>query len=389
MDPANTIVSDKLLLSDIDLRIISPSSTVSYGNNRPGDEVNNVEQVMISTPSTGTYSVVLRSKVFTEVVNQPVSLIITSGGTVSNKVISTTSSSYPKNEISCSSGQQMITLDLLDRGGNGWGSGNSFVIQDASESTTYHTFTMNGDVGKDSSQEQSVCLTEGVKYVAKFIQNGSNKKEMGVTIPQCSVYLSSDVTSQLLDLTTSSLCNPCPSSKFLLNTALYGPAEGIPYGWKDDSRYTLLQSLDVNTTVVITTGTLTTGVKSSRNYCLGSGVYYLEFDGVPDNDDIYVAGSVGVSSYRIEVSNCGAYPGTIATDDMFDDDLFPFPRVQPGHGFKITIHTGLTCSLQYVDDSREPVFTDDDNAAVSFLHLTRGEMMIGFFLGILSLLLIV
>jgi hypothetical protein len=289
MDPVNTIISDKLLLSDIDLQIISPSATVFYGNNRPGDEVNNVEQVLIPSPVTGSYSVILRSKVFTEIVNQPVSLIITSGGgTVTNKVITTTSSSYSNNEISCTSNQQMITLELLDHGGNGWGSGNSFVIQDfATESITYHTFTMNGDVGKDSYQEVSVCLTEGMKYVAKFIQNGSNKKEMSVTIPQCSVYLfgsdGDDVTSQILDLTTSSVCNPCPSTtKYLLHTALYGPTEGIPYGWKSDSRYSLLQKIDANTSVVVTAGTLATGVKSSRDFCLASGVYYLEFDGVPE-----------------------------------------------------------------------------------------------------------
>lgn len=386
MDPGNTIVSEKVLLSDIDLQIVSPSSTVYYGNNRPGDEVNNVEQVYIETPTLGDYTVTIRSKVFTETVSQPVSLIITSAGNVHNKVISVTSTTYASNEISCSTGQQMVTINLYDNGGNGWGSGNSFVIQDLSLTTTYYTGTMNGDVGKDSSKEESICLTEGTQYTAKLIQNGSNKKDMGVVIQQCGIYLSSNHLQNVIDLTTSSECNLCTNTQFSLQSTLYGPTHAIPYGWKQDSTYSLFQKIDVNTTNVIAIGTLTTGVISGRKFCLDPGTYYLEFDDVPANDDIYFMGTVGISTYRVEISNCGT--ATNLDDDYLDDDIFIYPRVQPGYGFEITVSSSSTCSLQVVDDSREPIAGGDDDAAISFTHLKKEDMVIGMLFGFITLLFI-
>jgi hypothetical protein len=390
MDPANTIISDKLLLSDIDLQVTSPSSTVSYGNNRPGDEVNNAEQVLISTPSLGTYTVTLRSKVFTEVTSQPLSLIITSGGYVHGKVISSSTTTFSTNELSCGTGNQMVTLQLLDHGGNGWGSGNSFLIQNEAETVTYYTFTMNGDVGKDSLQEAAFCLPEGVRYVAKLNQKGSNTKEMGVTIPQCDVYLSAQLTTRTLDLTTASQCNPCStSSSYLLQTTLYGPTKGIPYGWKDEAKYGLYQQLNASAEVITTLGTLTTGVMNEREFCLPQGVYYLEFDNVPANDDVYVAGTEGVSSYRIELVNCGS--DTTPSDDKFDDDLFPYPRISPGKGFKITINPSSSsnkCSYVLVSDTRDPLYPQDDDNAAAFgsNHMKTMEMMIALGLGVMSVL---
>jgi hypothetical protein len=388
MDPANTIISDKLLLSDIDLQVTSPSSTVSYGNNRPGDEVNNVEQVLIPSPSLGTYLITLRSKVFTQVTSQPVSLVITSAGYVHNKIISSSSSSFSTNELSCASGEQMLTLQLLDNGGNGWGSGNSFIIQNEAETVTYDTFTMNGDVGKDSLQEKSICLPEGVKYIAKLNHKGSRVKEMGVTIPQCGIYLSSQFTTQTIDLTISSQCNPCSLiTNYQLQTTLYGPTKGIAYGWKTDAKYSLYQQINETAEFINTLGTLTTGIISTRNFCLTSGVYYLEFDNVPANDDVYIGGTEGVSSYRIELRNCGT--DTTPSDDMFDDDLFPYPRIAPGKGFKITISPSSSsnkCSYQLVTDSRDPIDpVDDDSAApMSPSHLKTMEMMIAMVFGLMS-----
>jgi hypothetical protein len=44
MDPVNHIITSRLLLHDIDLRVISPSGAVHHGNNQPGDEVGRLEQ---------------------------------------------------------------------------------------------------------------------------------------------------------------------------------------------------------------------------------------------------------------------------------------------------------------------------------------------------------
>lgn len=390
MDPANTIISDKILLNDIDLQVISPSSTIYYGNNRIGDEVNNVEQVLISSPTIGNYTVILKSKLFTEILSQPVSLIITSGGYINKKVISITSSTYSINELSCTTQQQMITVTLQDHGGNGWGNGNSFIIQNEEQTITYYTYLMNGEVGKDSSYEISLCLTDGLKYFIKLIQNGSNKKDMAVIISQCSIYLSSYHIEDIIDLTIPLTCNTCSNTnQFQLTTLLFGPSNGnIPYGWKDDSKYSLFQQIEnTNTTLTIAIGTLTTGIMSTRLFCLNiPGVYYLEFDNIPMNDDVYVSNSAGISSYRIEISNCGTNINPY--DDMFDDQLYPYPRIQPGQGFKITISSSSKCTLQYVDDSLEPIIDDDSSSGVSFIKIHQEKLFLGMIMSLISFLLL-
>jgi serine protease AprX len=42
MDPDNSIISEKMLLNDLNLRVLSPGGETLYGNNINGDEVNNV-----------------------------------------------------------------------------------------------------------------------------------------------------------------------------------------------------------------------------------------------------------------------------------------------------------------------------------------------------------
>lgn len=48
MDPTNSIISAKLLLHDVDLIVRrTGGGGVWYGNKQPGDERNNVEQVVV------------------------------------------------------------------------------------------------------------------------------------------------------------------------------------------------------------------------------------------------------------------------------------------------------------------------------------------------------
>ena len=42
MDPNNAIMTHKMLLNNLDLKVITPSGAVLHGNNVAGDEVNNV-----------------------------------------------------------------------------------------------------------------------------------------------------------------------------------------------------------------------------------------------------------------------------------------------------------------------------------------------------------
>jgi hypothetical protein len=42
MDPNNAIMTNRMLLNNLDLKVITPSGQILYGNNVAGDEVNNV-----------------------------------------------------------------------------------------------------------------------------------------------------------------------------------------------------------------------------------------------------------------------------------------------------------------------------------------------------------
>jgi hypothetical protein len=46
MDPVNSIISEKLLLNNLDLKVQLPDNSLKYGNNLAGDETNNVRSIM-------------------------------------------------------------------------------------------------------------------------------------------------------------------------------------------------------------------------------------------------------------------------------------------------------------------------------------------------------
>lgn len=58
MDPDNSIISEKMLLNNLNLRIQTPSGETLYGNNRAGDEVNNVSLVWVELLLMLTYTMV-------------------------------------------------------------------------------------------------------------------------------------------------------------------------------------------------------------------------------------------------------------------------------------------------------------------------------------------
>jgi hypothetical protein len=47
-----------------DLKVKSPSDIIYYGNNIKGDELNNVERVVISSPEVGEYSVYVQGQLY-------------------------------------------------------------------------------------------------------------------------------------------------------------------------------------------------------------------------------------------------------------------------------------------------------------------------------------
>ena len=118
-----------MLLHDLDLTVTSGGSTW-YGNDIINDELNNVEQIYIETPTAGDeYIVTVSSNQFTEANTQNVSIIISSAGSVTNINTISSDANTINNVLNCASNEQMMTIRMLDRGGDGWTNA-SYVIKE-------------------------------------------------------------------------------------------------------------------------------------------------------------------------------------------------------------------------------------------------------------------
>ena len=263
----------------------------------------------------------------------------------------------------------MITVTLMDRSGNGWGSGNSYEIRVRSSGAVVKTGTMNGAVGQDAYLTESFCLDKGVVYQAKLIREGSNSKDMSLDISQCAVHLSRYMDEAVVNLSDSGECNTC--SGYSLDVMLLGPRVPIPYGWKDSTVYLLQNS----TNHTVAEGTLVMGVMSRHTLCLQGDEYHLEFNNVPNHDDYYgVDASEGIDQYRIALLNCGV---PLKNDDDLAQKIFPEPMIRPGIAFSITITSKTVCSYEYTSDK-----LDDDNEAFASQRLSLVAMLFAVVLAV-------
>jgi hypothetical protein len=280
MDPPNSIISGKLLLHDLDIKVTSPNGATTYfGNNNPADEVNNVEQVSIPAPVTGEYTIVVTSHTFTESDTQAVSVVITSAGMVLTRTQGSTLT--PGNQIGCSVGYSMVTLTLMDRGGNGWGTGNSYGIFD-SVGLIIRNGTMTSAIPGDIIAYESFCLLNAL-YSVRLFQDGDNLNEMGLEVDSCGVYLSEFSTTGSFNIDLTGRCNAC--NGYELDVILIGSLYAVPYGWAQGSKYSVTGS-----SVIYGVGTLVTGVSNTHKICVVSGIlspatYTLQLSGVPSTDD--------------------------------------------------------------------------------------------------------
>lgn len=303
MDPENSIITMKMLLHDVDLKIVRNSDGETYwGNNVIQDEVNNVEQVTINTPVAGVYTVHVTGKLIVENPTQDVSVIITSGGSVTD---TTNVASVSDDDLNaCAAGEILVSFTMLDNNGDGWGSGNTYEIRLASDNSLVHSNSLTSVIPNDFYVVDKVCLDEDEDYTVELITSGSNSDQMGLDVEACGVYLSGAyVTSGALSL-SSGTCNACAGAD--ITVALIGSFYGIPYGWKSGSHYEV-RGLGK----VLTKGTLTTGVAAFHYLCLPEdGTYTVSVSGVPNNDDFlnddYLQPYVGVEEYGYFVSGCVA-----------------------------------------------------------------------------------
>mmetsp|Transcript_6383 Transcript_6383/g.9629 ORF Transcript_6383/g.9629 Transcript_6383/m.9629 type:complete len:560 (-) Transcript_6383:78-1757(-) len=359
MDPPNSIVSAKMLINDIDLKITLPSGVVMYGNGVAGDEINNVEQVSIPQPEPGVYVITATAKVFPNGEAQLATVIITSAdGTVSNRVVTPVDMDSAYNSLDCPSNQQMLTVRKMDRGADGWGEGNLYTILDTDMNVVANG-TMSSSVPGDVIGYDVFCLDQG-SYNVQLVMGGDDSDEMGVDIPQCGIYLSEYQTSAYMDLSSASACNVCAG--YELDLMLGGSIYGVPYGWKGDSQYSLeTYALDTDA-IELWEGTLVTGITAEHKICITTdSTYELMLTGVPGDDDFfdddYMGQLFGVEEYRVGVYNCDAAADIIEDDDV---GLYPYVGVPPNTPLYVTV-VGNTCTVFVTNPINPKSDSNDDD----------------------------
>ena len=317
--PADTL-STKVLIHDIDLKVIAPGGAVSYGNEFAGDEENNVEQVRISSPSAGTYTVVLTAKDimfvsgFADSASQKVSVVITSVGSVSGPssgVISSTLANYP---LGCASGESQVVLFKVDHGTNGWGSSNTYKIVRTSDSVEVKTGTLSSATKGNLYEKETFCLPDNT-YTVQLVLDGSNTNQVGLSIHACDVFLDDKLTTDSFTV-SSNTCGAC--SENTLNLGLKGSEYGIPYGWTGDSSY-VIESNGAGVDIV---GTLQVGIYDLRGFCLPDGLYNVTFSGIPEEDDYGLnyggyRGYYGIQEYEMSFT-CGSDDVTLRAFECND-----------------------------------------------------------------------
>lgn len=114
-DPPTAGYTSKQVLHDLDLLVVAPDGTTTYWGNGVefGDEYNNNEKVFIGTPVAGTYKVKVHAYPLVEATNQPISLVITSGGSVTGPVTGATWD-YSIENRACAHNE--FKLNLIDMG---------------------------------------------------------------------------------------------------------------------------------------------------------------------------------------------------------------------------------------------------------------------------------
>jgi hypothetical protein len=235
-DPPNILWAVKNLLNDLDIMVIAPSGTVSYGNNIPGDEFNTVERVAIDNPELGEYIVYVTAKVLAMGASQDFGVVITCDGSIDEARTSTaeiTVADLIKSaaEDACPPYTQLIRFQLED-----WDEGAawenmalSIVGEEEGVASGYNcTFPSNLENSLavfNRMHQCTTCLpTEGEYTASLLVEGGGGGGVPLVTRPgstQCHVFLSSYQPTGRLVLTGSDACNACPSGSSLVQVGMY------------------------------------------------------------------------------------------------------------------------------------------------------------------------
>ena len=383
MDPPASTTASKLLIHDIDLKVIAPDgTTVYYGNEFAGDEENNVEQVFIPSPTSGDYTVVLTSKSITYESTQKVSVVITSVGSVSGPATGSVSSDVANYPLQCSGGQSQVTVLMVDKGTNGWGSDNRYRIIRTSDSVEVKNGRLDSSSKGNFYEKDTFCLDDD-SYIAQLDLSGSRADEVGFSIHACDVFLNNLYTSDSFTL-SSNTCGACSENS--MEIVLQGSEYGVPYGWAGDSSYTI-KSDDAGVDII---GTLEVGIVDVRGFCFPDGVYNITFANVPGeddwggfNDDVF-EGYFGIQEYAMSFT-CG---GEDVTLNMFscNDNTGKCVRINQ---LALLDLSGGDCDVLLITNTdTTPDSDDDDNSpfisgTILIVIIIGGVVVIGAFLVLL------
>ena len=222
-DPPNQEFAARVLLHDLDLVLVDPTGQQRlYGNSasRSGqalmggrrDELNTCEQVTVSAPQAGSWTVLVQSKLLTQADSQAFAIVVTQAGSVQS--LATSEPVSPSEFDACHSspfpgtGDETEPLLMLDLAlfslplGNGWNSsaGESFVlVPDGSSSASTHSNpsssagsrALTGSmIARTVYERQSLCLYPGCYQIA--LQAANNGTLLG--IPLCDQLLLSPLS---------------------------------------------------------------------------------------------------------------------------------------------------------------------------------------------------
>jgi hypothetical protein len=253
----------------------------------------------------GSYTVVINSA-YLVTASQDFSLIVTGGALVFLSHEASAPNTVDYNPNNCGKRERNVVLTAMDHGGDGWGAGNFFEIRETSKhKSLIFSDTLTADAGQQFRKTIPLCLPTGKSYSVALVGNGTNSDEMGLDISPCNTYLSKFLTSSTFSISSASslYCGEC-AGQFDLELTLGGSLFGVPYGWKQETHYSLWNP-DSGSRFV---GTLVTGMFALRHHCLPSGTWYLEFsDAAVDDDgfldDDYLASLAGTKEYFMTASN--------------------------------------------------------------------------------------
>jgi hypothetical protein len=204
----------------------------------------------------------------------------------------------------CESGERLISITAMSRDGAGW-AGGTYEIKNASGITVLNG-TMSGSVGDDSMRIMHECLMIG-SYTAALFGTDTQLPNMALEVDTCNIYLSQynpTSTFTINATATSNYCSQCSDYSLLLT--MIGSFYGVPYGWRGDSHYQVLQREGE----VEYEGVLVTGMIRAHSYCLATGTYEIRLNDIPLDDDGWLddyyaayANSVGVQEYELYISD--------------------------------------------------------------------------------------